>query len=215
VGRAKKPEARAMTPGNDRSEHTHSMESHARTNPQGNAHFQYSWFFVAAIALGVTLLGSIILTWVVLRNLPFLLNNPWVPAIAFAGAIVALVGTYFGIKTMSDAAEEAQRLATANDRDTTQPRVLSTDPLDRAEDVPPDIHLTATFSKDMDTASIKGTDHFTLVRVDAEGTAHAPVAGDVDYGPPHNPLEWPPLPQLMIWKTAALTKLLSPRLSGT
>ncbi|MDQ5827824.1 MAG: Ig-like domain-containing protein, partial [Chloroflexota bacterium] len=73
---------------------------------------------------------------------------------AMFGAVVGLVGTYFGVKTSSDATEGAQRLAAANGRDTTRPGVLSTDPQDQADDVPPDIRPTATFSKDMDSVTI-------------------------------------------------------------
>jgi len=73
---------------------------------------------------------------------------------AFFGAIVGLVGTYFGIKTSSDAAQGAQRLAAASGRDTTPPLILSNDPPDQAPDVPPDIHPTATFSKEMNPATI-------------------------------------------------------------
>jgi len=73
---------------------------------------------------------------------------------AYFGAIVGLAGTYFGIKSSSDAAAGAQSLAGAPGRDTTPPLILSTNPPDQAQDVPPDIHPTATFSKDMDPATI-------------------------------------------------------------
>ena len=75
---------------------------------------------------------------------------------AFLGAVVGLVGTFFGIKTSSDATAEAHRSQreAASGADTTRPQVRLTDPLDMANDVPPDIHPTATFSKDMDPATI-------------------------------------------------------------
>jgi hypothetical protein len=73
---------------------------------------------------------------------------------AFFGAIVGLTGTYFGIKTSADATAGAQKLAAASGGDTTPPQVLSTNPPDQAVDVPPDIHPTATFSKDMEPATI-------------------------------------------------------------
>src|SRR5215210_1590462 len=76
---------------------------------------------------------------------------------AFFGAIVGLVGTYFGIKTSADATAGAQKLAATNGGDTTQPRVLSIAPPDQAVDVLPDIQPTATFSKDMDPATISPT----------------------------------------------------------
>jgi Bacterial Ig-like domain len=73
---------------------------------------------------------------------------------AFFGAIVGLVGTYFGVKSSADATAGAQKLAAANVGDTTPPQVLATNPLDTAPDVPPDIRPTGTFSKDMDGATI-------------------------------------------------------------
>lgn len=73
---------------------------------------------------------------------------------ALFGAIVGLVGTYFGVKTSSDAREGAQQLAVARGGDTTKPQVLSNTPLDRGVNVSADIHPTATFSKDMDSSTI-------------------------------------------------------------
>jgi Bacterial Ig-like domain len=73
---------------------------------------------------------------------------------ALFGAIVGLVGTYFGVKTSSDAREGAQQLAAASGGDTTKPQVLSNTPLDRGVNVSADIHPTATFSKDMDSSTI-------------------------------------------------------------
>jgi hypothetical protein len=80
---------------------------------------------------------------------------------ALFGAIVGLVGTYFGIKSSSDARQGAQDLA-ANGRDTTQPLVSLTTPPDRDVNVSPDIHPTATFSKAMDSVSIN-PDTFKLL----------------------------------------------------
>jgi hypothetical protein len=73
---------------------------------------------------------------------------------AFFGAIVGLVGTFFGVKSSADAALGAQRLAAGNAGDTTPPQVVSTKPEDTAPNVSPDVHPTATFSKDMDGATI-------------------------------------------------------------
>ena len=101
---------------------------------------------------------------------------------AYFGAIVGLIGTYFGIKTSGDATEGAQRLAAtaANGRDTTPPRVLSFNPPDQAPDVPPDIHPTATFSKDMDPATINPNTFKLLDQV--TGNQVPPLSlGGVDY----------------------------------
>lgn len=111
---------------------------------------------------------------------------------ALFGVIGTLVGTYFGIKASSDATHTAQQqtqTAQQQVRDMvsgTPLTVVSVNPPNDVEDVKPDTSITATFSDEMDPASIKGTDHFTLVRVDTEHTAHTPVVGDVDYGPPTN-----------------------------
>jgi len=51
---------------------------------------------------------------------------------AFFGAIVGLIGTYFGIKSSGDAAKGAQDLVAAPSGDTTPPRILSFDPPDQA-----------------------------------------------------------------------------------
>jgi hypothetical protein len=81
---------------------------------------------------------------------------------ALFGAITGLVGTYFGVKTSSDAREGAQRLAAGRSGDTTPPEVTSTNPEDLAVDVAPDINPTATFSKDMDSVTIN-PDTFKLL----------------------------------------------------
>jgi hypothetical protein len=98
---------------------------------------------------------------------------------ALVGAITGLVGTFFGIKTSSDAREGAQQLAAANGRDTTRPQVSSTNPEDQAEDIPPGIHPTATFSKDMDPVTINA-DTFKLL----DQNTLQPVDGEVNYDEP-------------------------------
>ncbi len=81
---------------------------------------------------------------------------------AFFGAIVGLVGTYFGIKTSADATAGAQKLAAGTGGDTTDPLVTSVTPADNDKNVSPKITPTATFSKDMDKVTInEGT--FKLV----------------------------------------------------
>jgi hypothetical protein len=84
---------------------------------------------------------------------------------ALFGVIGTLVGTYFGVKASSDARQGAQELV-ASSSDTTPPQVSSTDPQDKAVDVSPEIHPTATFSKPMDSVSIN-PDTFKVLRQDA------------------------------------------------
>jgi hypothetical protein len=101
---------------------------------------------------------------------------------AYFGAIVGLAGTYFGIKTSSDAAAGAQSLAgaAAASHDTTPPLILSTNPPDQAQDIPPDIHPTATFSKDMDPATIN-PNTFKLLDSGALQQVQPLAARGVDY----------------------------------
>jgi len=102
---------------------------------------------------------------------------------AFFGAIVGLTGTYFGIKTSADATAGAQRLAAATGGDTTPPQVLSTNPRDRAPNVPPNIQPTATFSKDIDPATINPNTFKLLDQVTGNQVPPLPPSG-VDYDEP-------------------------------
>jgi hypothetical protein len=96
---------------------------------------------------------------------------------ALFGTIVGLVGTFFGIKTSSDARQGAQNLVSETlASDTTPPTVSSVSPLPNAKGVPPDTPITATFSKDMDRATINDST-FKLV----EETQHTPVVGSIVY----------------------------------
>src|SRR5829696_9820762 len=99
---------------------------------------------------------------------------------ALFGTIVGLVGTFFGIKTSSDARQDAQALTRDTiASDTTLPMVSSVSPLPNALGVSPTTHVTATFSKDMDPATFNTTT-FKLVEKDTS----TPVAGTIVYDPP-------------------------------
>jgi hypothetical protein len=88
---------------------------------------------------------------------------------ALFGVIGTLVGTYFGVKASSDARQGLQDAATGA---STSLAVIAVTPPRDAENVEPNTAVTATFSNDLDPTSIKGTSHFTLVRIDTtEGTA--------------------------------------------
>jgi hypothetical protein len=99
---------------------------------------------------------------------------------AFFGAIVGLVGTFFGIKSSADATAGAQKLVAASGGDTTPPQVISTNPPDADENVPPNIHLTATFSKDMDSTTIN-PNTFKLLDQDTLQQVPPLVPSGVDY----------------------------------
>lgn len=130
---------------------------------------RYGNFFVVTLALVTALIGFLV-------AFPLLVSNVAEPTQVLAllsalfGTIVGLVGTYFGVKSSSDAREGAQQLAT--DRGTAPPTISSVSPQDRAVDVPPDTRVTVTFSKDMDSASIN-TNTFKLI----EEVTLTPVAG--------------------------------------
>ena len=98
---------------------------------------------------------------------------------AFFGAVVGLVGTFFGIKASADATVGAQELAAAKGGDTTPPQVHSTNPQDKAGDVPPDIHPTATFSKDIDPATINSNTFKLLDQVTGQQVEPLPLSGVV------------------------------------
>lgn len=98
---------------------------------------------------------------------------------ALFGTIVGLVGTYFGVKASGDARADAQKLASATiANDPTPPTVSSVTPPRGAVGVPPGTSVTATFSKDMNPATID-RNTFKLV----ESVPLTPVAGDVTYDP--------------------------------
>jgi Bacterial Ig-like domain len=71
---------------------------------------------------------------------------------ALFGVIGTLVGTYFGVKAGSDAAEGAQSLARAVSPN--EPTILSVEPRHGSTNVDPNTAVTATFSEDMDPATI-------------------------------------------------------------
>ena len=122
------------------------------TAPQGGSWLEFGSFFVVALGIAAVIIGFL--------SILLFLNTfeDGTQALGFLtalfGAITGLVGTYFGVKTSSDAREGAQRLAAGRAGDTTPPEVTLTDPADRAINVDPGINPSATFSKDMDSVTI-------------------------------------------------------------
>jgi hypothetical protein len=148
--------------------------------PQGGRRpwLEYGSFFVVIFGIVAVMIGF-------LSVLGFLgrfddVNQALGFLTAFFGAIIGLTGTYFGIKTSADATAGAQRLAGAAGGDTTPPQVLSTNPRDRAPDVPPNIQPTATFSKDMDSATVNPNTFKLLDQVTGNQVRPLPPSG-VDY----------------------------------
>src|SRR5215217_4585053 len=111
---------------------------------------EYGNFFVVVLGILTALIGFLV-------AFPLLVSGVFddptqVLALlsALFGTIVGLVGTYFGIKSSSDARQDAQTLASNTmASDTTPPTLSSVNPLPSASRVRPDTHVTATFSKDM------------------------------------------------------------------
>jgi hypothetical protein len=112
---------------------------------------------------------------------------------ALFGTIVGLVGTYFGVKSSSDARQGAQILASDTiSSDTTQPQVSLTNPQDRAPNVLPNTHPSATFSKDMDRASINASTYKLLNQnglAEVDGRVGYDVPTRVATFIPSNPLQ--------------------------
>jgi len=141
---------------------------------------KYGNFFVVALGIMAALIGYLVAFPLIISGV---FSDPTqVLAIlsALFGTIVGLVGTYFGIKASSDAAAGAQKLAAASGGDTTPPQVLSQTPQDTDENVPPDIHPTATFSKEMDRATIT-PNTFKLLDTDTLQPVLPKVPSGVDY----------------------------------
>src|SRR5215210_4559728 len=149
--------------------------------PQGKSWMEYGNFFVVIGGIVAVIIGflSILLLLKQFEDVTQAVGF----LTAFFGAIVGLVGTYFGIKSSADATAGAQKLAAANGGDTTPPQVLSTNPRDKADDVPPDIHPTATFSKDMDGATIN-PNTFKLLDQGTGDQVRPLLRGGVDYDEP-------------------------------
>ena len=137
----------------------------------------YGNFFVVSLGTVTALIGF-------LAAFPLLISDVFeeptqVIALlsALFGTIVGLVGTYFGVKASSDATKQAHQLASGTiTGDTIPPVVSSVDPQDRASDVPADTLVTATFSKDMNRATINDKT-FKLL----DQATLTPIAGTVDY----------------------------------
>lgn len=177
-----------------------------RTRPQDQRPWlEYGSFFVVICGIAAVIIGflSILLVLGSFKDVSQALGF----LTAFFGAVVGLVGTFFGIKSSADATAVAQKasaeatagaqkLAAAGGDDTTPPRVISTDPRDRAPNVSPKIHPTATFSKDMDSVTIN-PNTFKVLDQDSLEQVHPAVPNGVHYDEtakvatftPTNPLE--------------------------
>ena len=95
------------------------------------------------------------------------------------GVIGTLVGTYFGVKASNDARQGAQELAGGGT--TKPPTVSSVSPPNGAVDVGGNTDITATFSTNMDPATVT-SDTFRLESL--VGANPTPVPGAVRYDPP-------------------------------
>jgi hypothetical protein len=151
----------------------------ART-PTDKGPLDYGNFFVVVLGIMTALIGFLVTFPLVVSNVFSEPTQVIALLSALFGTIVGLVGTYFGVKSSSDARQGAQNLASDTiSSDTTQPQVSLTNPQDRAPNVPPNTHPSATFSKDMDRASINAS---TFKLLNQNGLAE--VDGRVDYEVP-------------------------------
>ena len=161
----------------------------------------YGNFFVVSLGIMTALIGFLV-------AFPLLISGVFkeptqVIALlsALLGTIVGLVGTYFGVKASSDATKQAHQLAGDTiTSDTTPPTISSVSPQDLATDVPPDTHVTAAFSKDMNRATINDKT-FKLLDL----AAFTPIVGSVDYNVPDRVATFTPSRALENGKTYGAT----------
>ncbi len=138
----------------------------------------YGNFFVVALGITTALIGF-------LAAFPLLISRAFTDSTqvlallsALFGTIVGLVGTYFGVKASGDAREGAQRLARETMTTGTAPTLSSVNPLPGAKGVPPNNPVTATFSNDINPATLD-SNTFKLV----EREELTPVTGKIEYDP--------------------------------
>jgi Bacterial Ig-like domain len=82
---------------------------------------------------------------------------------AMIGAVGVVIAAVIGLLARRNGRQGSSPASgTAGPNIGQPPFVIETNPLDRAIDVPPNIHLAAIFSKDMDSGSIN-PDHFKLL----------------------------------------------------
>lgn len=164
----------------------------ART-PTDKGPLDYGNFFVVVLGIMTALIGFLVTFPLVVSDVFAEPTQVIALLSALFGTIVGLVGTYFGVKSSSDARLGAQNLASDTlSSDTTQPQVSLTNPHDRARNIPRDTHPRATFSKDMDAASIN-TNTFKLLNQSGLEAVDGRVSYDVPTRVatfiPSNPLE--------------------------
>jgi hypothetical protein len=137
----------------------------------------YGNFFIVALGILAVLLAFLV---TMLFSRRFFENPSQVLALltALFGVIGTLVGTYFGVKAGSDAAQGAQNLASGATT-TTGPEILSVQPSPGTSDIDRDTHPYATFSKPMNPDTLTELT-FTI----AERDTGTPVTGvNVTYEP--------------------------------
>ena len=140
-----------------------------------SADLQFGSFFVVALGIMSALIGFLV-------AFPLLISGVFTePTQVVAllsglfGIIGTLVGTYFGVKSSGDARQGAQQLATAAAAAATPAAptplltVAAVDPQHGAENVPPDVRVSATFSEDIDPTTISANT-FILTRLREGGT---------------------------------------------
>jgi Bacterial Ig-like domain len=141
----------------------------------------YGNFFIVALGILAVLVAFLsALLFALDQEVPLFTDSTELLAVLVAvfGIIGTLVGTYFGVKASSDAADGAQNLVGSTiTSNTTRPAVTSVSPLPNAASVDRNTQVTATFSKDMNPTTLT-SHYFTLVQRDPPNTR---VAGTVVY----------------------------------
>jgi hypothetical protein len=118
------------------------------------------------MASGIILLVETVIFYILalitlnLSNLTSLLLEPLIAiprdlAIILGTGLAAIIAFYFGIRGSESSVEKGASLITSNiSRDREKPKVVSTKPIDGAENVPKDSLVQATFSEPMNSATI-------------------------------------------------------------
>lgn len=140
---------------------------------------EYGSFFIVAWGILAVLIAFL----AIMLSFGTVFDEPNQVLAAFAslfGVIGTLVGTYFGVKASSDARQGAQDLAQGPGANTTPPTVSSVSPPNGTVDVDGNTDVTATFSTNMDPATIT-PDTFRLESLVQANPIQ--VAGTVRYDP--------------------------------
>ena len=138
----------------------------------------YGSFYVVALGIAGVIIGFLVILLFADRFSDLTQALGFLTALF--GAITGLVGTYFGVKSSTDAREGAERLQTAAAAGPSPPPLVSSINPPAGAQVDGNTAVTATFSTAMDPSTIN-RDTFRLESLGATGTIQVP--GETNYDP--------------------------------